>query len=212
MSSEKNDRQQPEKERGIVDKVKAAEKKVEERLTILWNDLPSWQRDNHFIRSGYRPASNSFARSVASLLYLHNESVNVYTHLGGCCAALLAAAWAAAELRVRYPTATREDAAVFACFFAGAACCLGMSAAFHLTSNHSERVASFGNKLDYLGIVALIWGSFVPTIYYGFQRDPEFIRPYWAMVSFLACPNPPSSPDEHTAKVLSRYTLIRSPL
>jgi adiponectin receptor len=58
-----------------------------------------------------------------------------------------------------------------------------MSAAYHLVSNHSPHVAGRANALDYLGIVSLIWGSFVPSIYYGFQGRPDLVKVYWSMVS-----------------------------
>ncbi|POS82665.1 hypothetical protein EPUL_004488 [Erysiphe pulchra] len=52
-------------------------------LTVTWEELPAWQQDNHYIRTGYRPASASFLKSFSSLGYLHNESVNIYSHLLG---------------------------------------------------------------------------------------------------------------------------------
>lgn len=127
------------------------ETKASRTLTVLWNDLPAWLQDNQHIHSGYRPASNSYRKSLTSLTHLHNESVNIYTHLVGAVLALLAAVYAYAALRPRYEQATRQDAWVFACFFGGAVACLGMSAAYHTVSNHSERVARMGNRLDYLG-------------------------------------------------------------
>jgi adiponectin receptor len=71
---------------------------------------------------------------------------------------------------------------VFSCFFFGAVACLGMSATYHTISNHSHEVAVLGNKLDYLGIVFLIWGSFIPVLYYAFESEPALMRTYWAMV------------------------------
>ena len=44
----------------------------------------------------------------------------------------------------------------------------------------------FGNQLDYLGIVILMWGSTIPSIYYGFYCDSPLQKIYWANVSFLA--------------------------
>lgn len=162
---------------------KEVEEKVKQGLTVLWNDLPAWQQDNHYIQSGYRPASNSYSKSFSSLSYLHNESVNIYTHLIGAVAALGSSIFLYSTLAPRYETATSEDVAVFSCFFAGAIACLGMSATYHTISNHSHAVATFGNQLDYAGIVALIWGSFVPVLYYAFQRDPGLMKRYWVMVS-----------------------------
>lgn len=33
-----------------------------------------------------------------------------------------------------------------------------------------------------MGIVILIWGSFIPSVYYGFNPEPSLIRLYWTMV------------------------------
>lgn len=164
-------------------KIKKGEKEIEKKLTVLWNDLPAWQQDNHYIHSGYRPATNSYVKSAKSLGYLHNETVNIYTHLIGAIVALATGIGIYTELYPRYQTATLEDVFVFSCYFFGAVACLGMSATFHTINNHSLEVSSFGNKLDYLGIVFLIWGSFIPILYYGFQRDPNLMYRYWTMVS-----------------------------
>jgi adiponectin receptor len=61
-----------------------------------------------------------------------------------------------------------------------------MSATYHTISNHSSAVAKFGNRLDYIGIVLLIWGSFVPCIYYGFSSEPQLVRLYWTMITTIA--------------------------
>ena len=167
-----------------------AEKEIERRLTVLWHDLPAWQQDNHYIHSGYRPASHSYKKSAQSLGYLHNETVNIYSHLIGAVLAITSGIVLYSVLKPRYETATREDVVVFSCFFLGATACLGMSATYHTISNHSQAVASFGNKLDYLGIVFLIWGSFIPTLYYGFQTDVQLIKFYWAMVKNASLPSP----------------------
>ena len=176
-----------------------AELKLEQRLTILWHELQPWQQDNHYIHSGYRPASNSYVRSIASLTYLHNETVNIYTHLVGALGALYAGAVAASVraaalrdawlvVRMAVDSADMCDVLAFACFFGGAATCLGLSATYHLLSNHSQAVARWGNALDYIGIVALIWGSFVPSIFYGFKDEPMLAQTYWTMITVIgAC-------------------------
>ena len=167
----------------LSDTIVHAEKNLEQKLTHLWNDLPPWQRDNAYITSGYRPQSNSYLKSWASLLYLHNESVNIYTHLLGAVFFLLTSYVLYGELQPRYETASREDVWVFACFFGGAVVCLGMGGTYHTILNHSHEVAVWGNKLDYLGIVLLIWGSFVPVLYYAFEGEPGLRKSYWTMVS-----------------------------
>ena len=151
-------------------------------LTVHWNDIPSWMQDNHYIHSGYRPPSNSYHGSLVSIFTAHNETVNVWTHLLGAVVAAFTSVVLHTTIRPRFQLATPEDVLVFSCFFLGATACLGMSATFHTISNHSHAVAKFGNRLDYMGIVFLIWGSFVPSIYYGFYAEPALIRLYWSMV------------------------------
>lgn len=169
--------------KNVASKISEGEEELKKKLTVLWNDLPSWQQDNHYIRSGYRPASNSYVKSAKSLGYIHNETVNIYTHLIGAILALISGTVVYSMFKPRYETATTEDVFVFSCFFLGAIACLGMSATYHTISNHSHEVNIFGNKLDYLGIVFLIWGSFIPILYYGFQSDPQLILRYSTMVS-----------------------------
>jgi adiponectin receptor len=167
----------------VVSTGKEMESKLEAKLTYLWHELDPWQQDNQYIYSGYRSASNSFSKSWQSLGYLHNETVNIYTHLLGAVLALISGGVIYNILAPRYTTASREDVYVFGCFFLGAVACLGMSATYHTISNHSHEVAIWGNKLDYLGIVFMIWGSFIPMMYYAFQEEPQLMRTYWAMVS-----------------------------
>lgn len=46
-----------------------------------YHELDEWQQDNHFIKSGYVKQTNSYKECFKSLTYLHNESVNIYSHL-----------------------------------------------------------------------------------------------------------------------------------
>ncbi|KAF1348779.1 hemolysin-III related-domain-containing protein [Delphinella strobiligena] len=166
--------------------IQQVETNVQNALTVLWNEIPSWQQDNRYITSGYRPPTNSYTKSAASLGYLHNETVNIYTHLMGALASVAGCLWFYHLLRPRYDYASAEDVVMFCCFFAGAASCLGMSATYHTISNHSQSVNRIGNQLDYVGIVCLIWGSFIPSIFYGFYTDPNLRWTYWFMITLIA--------------------------
>ncbi|KAI0184626.1 hemolysin III family channel protein [Xylaria flabelliformis] len=163
----------------LADAALATEQKISSALLLLWDELPHWRRDNAFITSGYRPASNSYASSFLSTFALHNESVNIWTHaLGSLLLVPLAVLYLCAEIAPRYPGAGPADELVFACFLCGAALCLGMSATYHALSNHSESVAKWGNKLDYSGIVCLIVGSYVPALYYALFCKPVLMSVY----------------------------------
>jgi adiponectin receptor len=125
--------------------------------------------------------------TLISLFYLHNETINVYSHLLGAIAFAFAGPILYKRLKPMYKTVSKEDSIVFGCFFFGAVFCLGVSSIYHLVSNHSSAVSRWGNQLDYLGIVMLIWGSFIPSIYYGFRDRVDLARTYWSMV-WNICP------------------------
>ena len=152
-------------------------------LTLLWDDLPSWRRDNAYILSGYRRTSNSYLVSLSSVLHLHNETVNIWTHLLGAAGFFAAGLLLYRAAAARYASASDADCLVFACFFAGAFLCLGMSATYHALTNHSPAVAKWGNKLDYTGIVLLIVGSYVPAMYYGLFCHADMMAGGLSMVS-----------------------------
>jgi adiponectin receptor len=182
--------QQPRQRRrsfteNVVEAIQKAEKSIEDALVVVWDDLPAWQRDNHYITSGYRPQSNSFRKSWASLAYLHNESVNILSHLIPGIGFVITAIVLYTAIVPRYDYITPGDVRAFGCFFAGAAFCLGMSATYHTISNHSHTIARLGNKLDYVGIVFLITGSFIPSIFYGFYCHPHLQETYWTMVGWI---------------------------
>lgn len=65
---------------------------------------------------------------------------------------------------------------------------------FHIVANHSECVAARGNQLDYVGVVVLMWGSTIPSIYYGFYCNPNLQALYWLVVSDYLVSSP-SSPN-----------------
>jgi adiponectin receptor len=155
-------------------------------LLLRWNDLLSWQRDNEFILTGYRPVSGSLRKSLDSLQYVHNEVVNIYSHLLGAVLFAILAIYVYARIRNHHAAIQVGDIIGFATFFFGVILCFFLSASFHIMLNHSEKVAAYWNQFDYLGIVILIWGSTVPSIYYGFYCDPNLQKLYWAVVSVLA--------------------------
>lgn len=73
---------------------------------------------------------------------------------------------------------------MFSIFFVGCLTCLGMSAWYHTVSNHSHEAARMWNVMDYVGIVGLIAGSCIPSLYYGFLCENGLRWAYWGMVSF----------------------------
>ncbi|AGO11259.1 AaceriACL002Cp [[Ashbya] aceris (nom. inval.)] len=132
-----------------------------------WDDLPEWQKDNEHIISGYVRETNSYRETLLSLFYLHNESVNIYSHLVPGIVFLFIALFNKYVV-VDYGTTTWKDYLMIDVFLLGAVVCLVLSGVYHCVKSHSLEVSVFGNKLDYIGIVALISSSMISQMYYGF--------------------------------------------
>jgi len=156
------------------------------RTLLSYKEIPPWHQDNDYILHGYRPISNSSLECLTSWSYLHNETVNIFSHL---IPALLALAIALALETVNtklflsyYPQATRGDIIAFTFYLLSASLCLGISTAYHTLMNHSELVSNLWLRMDFLGIIILTEGCFVSGIYVTFYCQPSLQRLYWGMV------------------------------
>ncbi|KAM3449641.1 hypothetical protein MY3296_006725 [Beauveria thailandica] len=153
---------------------------------LFFHELPPWQQDNEHILSGYRPTSGSARMSFTSLLYLNNQTVNTYSHLLGALFFLLLPFYFYHDIFSRQPGAQQEDVLVVSIYCLGVAVCFVFSTIFHALWNHSHDVSRFCNKLDYLGILVLMWGAGIPTIYYGFICNHGLRIMYWTITTGTA--------------------------
>ncbi|KAI7857071.1 hemolysin-III related-domain-containing protein [Circinella umbellata] len=152
---------------------------------LLYEELPVPWRNNQHILTGYRFLSTP-AQCWHSLLYLHNETGNIYTHLVGFLVFLGIGIY---ELFYS-PTLSEApliDRLIFAVFFTAACKCLVCSTVWHTLSGINDytifkRVAC----LDYVGISVLICASVVLTEYYGFYCDDMWRNTYMAGTGTLA--------------------------
>ncbi|KAK6592091.1 hemolysin III family channel protein [Botrytis cinerea] len=97
---------------------------------LEWHELQHWQQDNEYIISGYRPASNSLLTSLWSLGHIHNETINIYSHLFGSILFATLPFSLYRQIAPRYATATIADIVVFSTFFFGVAICFLLSATY----------------------------------------------------------------------------------
>ncbi|KAF4309332.1 ADIPOR-like receptor [Botryosphaeria dothidea] len=157
-----------------------------ENTLLHFHELAPWQQDNQHILTAYRPLSYSYRHSILSIPNLHNQTVNIWTHLLGLLLFTYLAHHLWSALAPLYATATHEDVVVFACFFAGAFTCLSCSSAYHTFINHSEPIYERWLLLDFLGILCLIAGSWVPGVYYGFYCQKSDAKFYLTLILVLA--------------------------
>ncbi|CAA7264335.1 unnamed protein product [Cyclocybe aegerita] len=152
--------------------------------TIHWDELEDWQKDNEYILYGYRRIQYHWYGCVSSIFtYLHNETVNIHTHLwGSALFAYFLSTYYDSYIDL-HAISTWKDVAVVGIFLSSAMFCLAASAFYHTSGCHSNEVTSSCHAFDYSGIIILIVGSFFPSIYYGFYCYPHIQKFYLSLIS-----------------------------
>ncbi|KAI8963108.1 hemolysin-III channel protein-like protein Izh2 [Daldinia sp. FL1419] len=155
---------------------------------LEWDHLPPWkQRGCEHLRTGYRPECASLWSCLYSWSYLHNETVNIFTHIVGAVIFLALPLYVfRTEIPPRYKVATAGDILVCSVYFLGVGICFTLSTVFHTFMCHSEAAYSLGVKLDYQGIILLIWGANIALIYYSMPCDLSSRIAYWTFNTMLA--------------------------
>eukprot|EP00123_Amoebidium_parasiticum_P001122 comp12148_c0_seq1/m.6898 comp12148_c0_seq1/g.6898 ORF comp12148_c0_seq1/g.6898 comp12148_c0_seq1/m.6898 type:complete len:398 (-) comp12148_c0_seq1:121-1314(-) len=149
---------------------------------VGYDMLPEWLQDNNSIRKFYRPPLNSYRACFHSLLYLHNETGNIYSHLIGCLVLAAVAVYMYATVLSEHNWA---DNLAMTCFFVGGVVMLSMSALFHLVFCHSLQAYAVFSRCDYTGIAVMIAGSFAPATYFLFACDPTLLHVYLSLLAVL---------------------------
>lgn len=135
-----------------------------------FEELPDWQKDNELILDGYVRETRSVSECFKSLLYFHNETVNIYTHLVPGVTYLLMLMFLTDFILIpKFPSSTMTDYIIINFFLLGAFVCLMCSSCFHCLKQHSEEHSDIWSKVDYMGIIVLISCSMVSVLYYGFH-------------------------------------------
>ncbi|CAG8530492.1 15766_t:CDS:2 [Dentiscutata erythropus] len=109
-------------------------------LTCSFSELPHWLQDNVDIITGYRRPTYSYIKCVRSLFYLHNESVNIWSHLVGAVIFIIILITTYFSLSA-YSSITPWDFVVQYSFLVGVLLCLTFSTLFHSFMCHSEMIS-----------------------------------------------------------------------
>ena len=173
-----------ERRRSISSSIHRQEKRPTQLLP--WAAIPEWHRDNHFITSGYREESFSTWTCFKSIFAMHNETVNIWTHLIPALAFTFSQLLVQLAISIHYPEATLLDRFVFASNVFAATVTTILSACYHTLMCHSRGVSNLWLRIDYVGILTLILGSFFSGIYVGFYCEPLPRNIYWTMIITLS--------------------------
>ncbi|KAL3483459.1 hemolysin-III family protein [Aspergillus germanicus] len=162
-------------------------RKAKRPVLLSFYEMPEWfQREsNQWILHGYRPISGSAHASFYSWLYIHNETVNIYSHLIPAILFLLGEWHIQQYLASRYSGVTSTDFLAFSIFVLTAVICLSLSAIYHTLLNHSKHVEHLCLRLDMLGVVIFILGDLILGIYIVFWCEPLPRNIYWSMIGIF---------------------------
>ena len=126
---------------------------------INYNDLPDWYKDNEYIKTGYRKVNNCVYRCCESVLEIHNETTNIWTHLLG-----------AVQFLILCVFTLFDDLKLFSrlslsFFCLTVALCFALSTMHHTFICHSHEVHKSCILFDYLGIAIKILGTTICGLY-----------------------------------------------
>jgi len=131
---------------------------------IKYVDLPQQWRNNPFVTGGYRFIPlEKWPLLIMSLFALHNETINIHTHLIPFILWLI-------NLKSIFNTSTIVDAPEVA-FISFALLCLFSSVLWHTMAGCAHpKGMELCARIDYVGIGWLISASVGTVVYYGFQH------------------------------------------
>ncbi|PGH35705.1 hypothetical protein GX50_01418 [[Emmonsia] crescens] len=152
---------------------------------LVASEVPSWYAHNSFLRTGYRPVNGSVKLCVDSLRFIHNETVNIYSHLIPGAIALASNGILHRYFLGRYPTASLVDQLAIHVYLTTSVLCFGISSIYHTILCHSEAYSGLWGRLDYVAIIIQTIGSFVSGIYVTFDCKPGLQKLYWTMTGVL---------------------------
>jgi len=156
------------------------ESKKERELVSSWEVIAEIRYAH--VHGGYRKGM-TIGEAFVSAFTLHNDTVNVWTHVTGLAIfAWLLVSTASLPAPGGGVAAERWPLHVYSL---SALACLATSSTYHVFGTANERWTRPLGKLDYCGIVALIVGSCVAPIHFGFASVPAWRRFYLTLMSVL---------------------------
>lgn len=141
---------------------------------ITYEELPHLWRNNEHILTGYRfiPLNEPLSL-LKSAVTIHNETLNIHTHLIGI-AFILPLFWASHDA-----DATTMDRVIRSAYLGSAMKCLILSVAWHICSG-SSNLSLFNRSAcaDYSGVAVLIAATVISTVYAEFFCQPRLALLY----------------------------------
>ena len=125
-------------------------------LTI--SEVEEYLRSNPYILSGYRSSINGFS-CLKSIFFLHNETVNIWSHLLAFMFFFCYLIVDIAEFATNQKATSFLDQLVLCSVLICYLVSMLMSVTYHTFSCHSEQMSEMCLALDYFGIMLTLIGS-----------------------------------------------------
>jgi len=133
------------------------------------NELHECYQYNPYILGGYRN-SLTFKECIKSTLSLHNETGNIWTHL---ISLIIFLQFFSETISMIYGSRNYEQEfiplTIILVYYVTAQLCFLGSSVYHIFFCHSPEVMTQVLRFDYAGIFMIMFGSFLPPVYFLFS-------------------------------------------
>ncbi|KAK4459781.1 hemolysin-III related-domain-containing protein [Cladorrhinum samala] len=145
------------------------------------SEVPDWYAHNTYLLSGYRPVTGSARFCFESLVGLHNETVNIWSHLLPGMIAVAGNCYLHLYFARYYPASLLADRLAIHVYLTSSVICFGMSSLYHTLNCHSQAYSDLWARWDYAAIILQTVGSFTSGVYVTFYHHRGLQNLYWAM-------------------------------
>lgn len=149
--------------------------------TTCINDAPDFLKDNPYIISGYR-RQMPMKSTLLTLFGWHNETLNIWSQLFAFVLFFV--------LFIHFAFYYKRDCRVskwpLIIFQWGVMICFITSAIYHLLLSVSKSHYDVLRKLDYCGIIVVMFTMFLPFVWYVFENKPKLKVIYISIAAFIS--------------------------
>lgn len=151
-----------------------------ERLDYLnYDEIPDWYKDNAYILTKYRDTNKGFKYYFYSVFKLHNETINIWSHLLGAILFISIGMYTNFhfDLQKYWSQYICINLYIFSIFIT-----FLFSSIMHTFYPQSCQICKNLQKLDYTGINIQIFSSMATFIYYAFYCEKQIQLIYYTLI------------------------------
>ena len=149
--------------------------------TTSINEAPDFLKDNPHIQNGYR-YQMPIQSTLATMFSWHNETLNIWSQLIGFVLFFILFI----RFAFNYKTGHKVPKWPLIVFQCGVMFCLIVSAIFHLLLSISKTYYDTWRKIDYCGIIVVMFTMFIPFVWYAFENKPKLKLIYILVAAIIA--------------------------